>query len=233
MGALIAGMKTCAIVPVKKFENSKSRLSTLLRKEERAQLSLCLLEDTLETLMFSQQLSRIIVVASDPLAEKITESLGLECLLQCKDEGVNSAVKFADRFLNRAGSWISIIVPSDLPLMLSKDVDLLCQITQKDKPSVTICPSREFNGTNLLVRSPSQIISDTKYDDDSFMGHLQASIQASAITKVIFAHRIMIDLDTPKDLELIFHRNIHKKSVSYLKRVPKILSTFQQHQQEL
>jgi 2-phospho-L-lactate guanylyltransferase len=215
-------MNSCAIVPVKKFNHSKSRLSLLLREEERAMLSRFLLEDTLNTLRSCRSISKIIVVCSDPSAEEITQNFGIEFLHQAKDTGVNDAVSCADRFLDRIGTWISIIIPCDLPLLLPKDIDFLFRVMPKRRSSVTICPSYKFDGTNLLMRSPSHIISDTMYDNDSFQSHVRASIAAGAVTNILLAKRLMIDLDTPEDLELLLNTHVSSKfskSVSYLKQI--------------
>ena len=210
-------MDICAIVPVKNFDQAKSRLSVLLRKEQRIELSRFLLEDTLNTLLLCNELTKIIVVSSDPLVKEITLNLGLECLFQSEDMGVNSAVRFADSYLMTKGSWVSITIPCDLPLLLSKDIDGLCQVMPKEGAYVILCPSYKFDGTNMLVRSPFDIITDTKYDNDSFQGHLEASIEAGANTKVILPRGLMVDLDTPEDLELVLSEKISsKKSISYL-----------------
>jgi 2-phospho-L-lactate/phosphoenolpyruvate guanylyltransferase len=210
-------MDICAIVPVKNFQQAKSRLSVLLRKEQRVELSRFLLQDTLNTLLLCRELAKIVVVSSDPLVKEITQNLGLECLLQSQDKGVNSAVRCADRFLSTKGNWVSITIPCDLPLLLAKDIDDVCQVIPKEGNSVIISPSYKFDGTNLLARSPSNVITDTRYDHDSFRGHLEASIDAGAITKVLLSNRLMIDLDTPEDLELVLLENASsKKSISYL-----------------
>ena len=73
-----------------------------------------------------------------------------------------------------------------------------------------------------LYSNPFDIITDTKYDNDSFQGHLEASIEAGANTKVILSRGLMVDLDTPEDLELVLSEKISsKKSISYLWQLKK------------
>ena len=79
-------MDICAIIPVKSFDQAKSRLSALLDKDQRVELSRFLLQDTLNTLSLSRALAKIIVVSSDPLVKEITQNLGLECLFQSRDK---------------------------------------------------------------------------------------------------------------------------------------------------
>jgi 2-phospho-L-lactate/phosphoenolpyruvate guanylyltransferase len=215
-------MDICAIIPVKSFHQAKSRLSILLDIKQRIELSQFLLQDTLNALSLCHELAKIIVVASDPLVKEITQNLGLECLIQSEDYGVNSAVRYADKFLSTSGSWASITIPCDLPLLLPKDIDSVCQLIPKVGACVIICPSFKFDGTNLLARNPFNIIGDTRYDNASFHGHLEASIGAGANTKVLLSTRLMIDLDTPEDLRLVLTKNAStKKSISYLWKIKK------------
>jgi 2-phospho-L-lactate guanylyltransferase len=215
-------MDICAVVPIKRFEKAKSRLSSLLDEDQRVELSRFLLQDTLNTLSLCRDLTKTIVVSSDPLVKEITQNLGLECLFQLEDKGVNNAIRYADKFLSAKGNWVSIIIPCDLPLLLPKDIDGVCQAIPKEGPCVIVCPSYKFDGTNLLTRKPFNIFSETRYDNDSFHGHLEASMQAGANTKVLLSTRLMIDLDTPADLQLALSKDVPaKKSVSYLRKITK------------
>jgi 2-phospho-L-lactate guanylyltransferase len=217
-----SSMDICAIVPVKSFDHAKSRLSDLLNKDQRIELSGFLLQDTLKTLSLCRELAKIIVVSSDPLVKELTENLGLECLFQSEDKGVNNAVRCADKFLSISGNWVSIIVPCDLPLLLPKDIDAVCQVIPKEDTCVIVCPSYKFDGTNLLSRKPFNIFTETRYDNDSFRGHLEASMESGANTKVLLPTRIMIDLDTPEDLRLVLSKEAsEKKSISYLRKIKK------------
>ncbi len=215
-------MDICAVVPVKSFEQAKSRLSPLLDEDQRIELSRFLLQDTLTTLSLCSDLAKTIVVSSDPLVKEITQNLGLECLFQTEDKGVNNAIRYADKFLSTRGNWVSIIVPCDLPLLLPIDIGGVCQAIPKEGPCIIVCPSYKFDGTNLLTRKPFNIISETRYDNDSFHGHLEASMQVGANTKILLSTRLMIDLDTPADLRLVLSKDAPaKKSVSYLREIKK------------
>jgi 2-phospho-L-lactate guanylyltransferase len=215
-------MDICVVIPVKSFDQAKSRLSGLLDMEQRRELSRFLLQDTLNTLSLCRELAKIIVVSSDPSAKEITENLGLECLLQSDDRGVNSAIKYADKHLSFGGNWVSITIPCDLPLLLPKDIDGVCQVIPKEGPCVIVSPSYKFDGTNLLARNPFNIINDTRYDNDSFQGHLEASIEVGANTRILLSSRLMIDLDTPDDARLVLSKGVSaKKSISYLWKIKK------------
>lgn len=213
-------MDICVVIPVKNFDQAKSRLSGLLDREQRRELARFLLLDTLNTLTLCRELAKIIVVSSDPFVKEITENLGLDCLLQSEDSGVNSAIKYADKHLSFGGNWVSITIPCDLPLILPKDIEGVCKVIPTEGPCVIVSPSYKFDGTNLLARNPFNIINNTRYDNDSFQGHLEASIEAGANTRILLSSRLMIDLDTPEDVRLVLSKGVSaKKSISYLWKI--------------
>ena len=69
-----------AIIPVKKFESGKTRLSPLLGVQERARLSELMLQDTLAALGAAHSLAEIVVVSSDKLVERLVPPVPLELL---------------------------------------------------------------------------------------------------------------------------------------------------------
>ena len=64
-------MKVVAIVPVKRFENAKSRLSGVLSLADRVVLSSLMLEDTLQELAKADRLDELVVVSSDMRAKEL------------------------------------------------------------------------------------------------------------------------------------------------------------------
>src|SRR5205823_9024140 len=86
-------MKTFAIVPAKKFENAKARLSSMLSADDRIHLSSLMLDDTLSVLGGVQQIEEVVVVSSDKRAGEIAARYGAKFLHEQKESGVNPAVK--------------------------------------------------------------------------------------------------------------------------------------------
>jgi len=95
-------MKTFAIVPVKKFENAKTRLSPVLRPDERVRLSSLMLTHTLKVLAAVPSLQQIVVVSSDRRAGEIAAKHSAKFLREEKESDVNSAVMLAEQ-LQRKG----------------------------------------------------------------------------------------------------------------------------------
>ena len=190
-------MKTFVITPVKRFENSKTRLSSILSAGERAQLAGLMLQDTLAAL--APLRLGIVVVSPDSRAGEIAGQHEAQFIHEEKDSGVNAAVRLADDYCSTAGADATIVVPEDLPLLSARDINELCAMAEKEPRCVVICPSARYDGTNILLRKPPAAIT-TYYDNDSYNRHSQAARQAGILLRVARMDRLMFDIDTPSDV---------------------------------
>ncbi len=188
-----------AIIPVKRFENSKTRLAPLLGLQERVTLSSLMLDDTLAALVASSCFKKILAVTGDPGAMEIAKRRGAVVVRQESDAGVNSAVALADAYSLKAGARATVVVPQDLPLMDAGDIAGVCAL-ENDRPLVAVCPSLRLDGTNILLRAPPTAIA-THYDNNSYENHLNDAMAAGITTNVIDSKKLMFDLDTPEDLQ--------------------------------
>ena len=87
-------MKTFAIVPVKRFENAKTRPSSMLDTEDRIRLSSLMLEDTLQILSVAPPLTQVIIVSADKRADEIATKHGAKFLPEEKEKGVNQQLRW-------------------------------------------------------------------------------------------------------------------------------------------
>ena len=210
-------MKTFAIVPVKHFDRAKSRLSMLLNKHERIQLSTLFLRRTVRILESSTCVKKIVLVSSDVYAEKVARMYGAVFLKEKIQCGVNSAVDTADKFCADAGADATIVLPVDLPLLLPEDIDIVCKAAHTENPCIILCPSYKFDGSNILLRKPCNIIK-TSYDANSYLMHVFEGIRSDIKTRVLFNSRLMIDIDTVQDITAFLKINKTDKQISgYLK----------------
>lgn len=191
-------MKTFAIVPVKKFENAKARLSPVLRPDERVRLSSLMLAHTLKVLAAVPSLQQIVVVSSDRRAGEIAEKHSAKFLREEKESDVNSAVMLADSYSARASADATIVIPQDLPLLDAADISMACELAEKEDRCVVITPSLRYDGTNLLLRKPPEVMK-TLYDSDSYESHVRTATELGIPVKMFFSKRVMSDVDTPED----------------------------------
>lgn len=211
-------MKTFAIVPVKRFENAKTRLSSMLDTEDRIRLSSLMLEDTLQILSVTPPLTQVIIVSADKRADEIATKHGAKFLPEEKEKGVNSAVALADGYcIEKEAADATIVIPHDLPLLDSIVISKACELAEKESTCIVICPSVRYDGTNMLLRKPPSVIG-TFYETDSYNMHVRTAIKLGIPVKPLLSKSLMYDIDTPEDaLQLIKEENVAAKSLEFIK----------------
>ncbi len=196
----VSAESTAIIIPLKKFENSKSRLNLLLDSEERRTLCRLLVIDMIEELHKLKDV-QILIITSERIEEELSENLKKDIIfIHEKDNtGVNNAVEIADSFIKSKGFTSSIIIPIDLPLLSSDDILKIIEFSRDFEKCVCIVPSNRFDGTNILLRKPNAII-NTYYDDDSFYNHVKTTLDKELFLKIFYDEKLMMDLDTVEDI---------------------------------
>ena len=196
-------MKIAAIIPVKTFSKSKTRLN--LSSDKREALCKIMLEEVVGTIFNSKIFDTILVVSKDEDALKLTKRFGAQEIFDNEESGVNHAVSLADNFLANNGCDTSIVFPQDIPFMQIEDIENLV-LFQKSLKSVLVVPSRRFDGTNALLRSPTNLMK-THYDEDSYKIHLHVGKSLTFNTSLVLLRRIMLDIDNQEDLKLLLSQN--------------------------
>ena len=209
-------IKTFAIVPVKKFDNSKTRLSPMLDVDERIRLSSLMLNDTLSVLTGVQSLKQVIVVSGDTRAEEIATRHGVKFLLETRENGVNSAVKLGNDYSAERGVDATLVIPQDLPLLDGVEVVKACELADSENRCIVICPSLRYDGTNLLIRKPPSVIK-TYYDANSYETHIKAANESGVPVKLVLSKKLMFDVDIPEDVKQIAKEVGGSRTLEFLK----------------
>jgi 2-phospho-L-lactate/phosphoenolpyruvate guanylyltransferase len=195
--------KIAAVIPMKNLNFAKSRLSTILTWQQRKNLIFSLLDITIKTLKESLLITEIIVVSSDKTIEKFSFENSLKFIKEDSDSGVNNAVILADLYCITNNIDANIIIPHDLPFISVKEIDHICNISEKYPKCIIICPSKRFDGTNILFRKPPNVIK-TFYDDNSYMNHLKEAQKHNIPIESVKLDNLMFDIDTREDLIELF-----------------------------
>jgi 2-phospho-L-lactate/phosphoenolpyruvate guanylyltransferase len=190
--------KIAAVIPVKSLHSAKSRLSPFLTLQQRKNLALLLLNATIKTVKASRFVSDIIVVSSDNIIEYLSLKNSLK-FIKDADSGVNNAVILADRYCIENEIDANIIIPNDIPFLSFRSIDQICIISEKYSKCVIICPSKRFDGTNILFRKPPGVIK-TFYDNDSYANHLNEAKKLNIPIELLDQANLRFDIDTKDDL---------------------------------
>lgn len=195
-----------AIIPVRELEDTKVRLSSVLTKPERAELTLAMLGRVISAIEKSENVRMTIMVCSEE-EERLSRLVERSCnkiivIPESKHHGgVNSAVEDGITCaLERFGYVESIVViPSDLPLLSGEVLD--DAISKLDSFDFLIAPSMKRDGTNLLLFNLPQGRIPLHYDDDSYTKHLAAAKRLEMKYLILEQETLSFDVDSVEDYE--------------------------------
>ena len=210
-------MKIAALVPVKQFELSKTRLE--LTKNQKIVLTELMLKFTIINLKKCKSISTIVTISEDERVEKLSKIYETKFIFS-KEKGVNFAIDAGDNYCKEKKVKSNIIVPIDLIFLNPYEIELLLFVARKYQRCSIIVPSMRIDGTNILLRQPLNMF-ETSYDNNSYFNHIQSSIKAKAQTIIIKSVNLSEDLDTMDDFNRIVTRPINKLSqlISRIKHV--------------
>jgi 2-phospho-L-lactate guanylyltransferase len=188
-----------ALVPVKRLEDSKSRLLAHLPNAARRALTRAMLEDLLEALSQTRGLDRFAVTTPDPQVAQIARAFGAETLMR-EEPGLNAALEDGIERLQPTAHETCLIVLGDVAGALARDFETLLRAsTSNDAPSIWLSPSAD-GGTSALALRPARAI-PCCFGKDSAKRHREAALAAGVAYHELPLPSLMIDLDEPEDLE--------------------------------
>ena len=207
-------MKTSVIIPVKTFQKSKTRLQ--LSEEKTNKLCRLLLEEVIRTIHESKLIDKTIVVTNEEQISDIIEKYGCEKIKDEHETSVNDAVKLAEEYLVENEFTHSIVLPLDVPFFESDDLKKLLDFSENE--SVIVVPSRHFDGTNALLRTPIDSMTP-RYDEGSYSFQIESAKTSNVRISVGLVYRLMLDIDNPEDLEFVLKHNIKPEFCQKIKSI--------------
>jgi 2-phospho-L-lactate guanylyltransferase len=193
-------VNTYALIPVKKLENAKTRISNI-SPETRKRLTKAMLSDVVQSTLEAKSISETFVMSSDQEIIKLADKLGAKTILEKDERGLNFAVSEGTDTLEKRGAEGVVVILGDLPLLTSRLLDLLVK-KAISRPWVVIAPSKD-NGTNLLLRTPPRVIPHVYYGQNSSLIHIRIAQYYHISYTVFRSPRLMLDIDTLQDFALI------------------------------
>jgi len=127
---------TIALIPVKRLEESKSRLLSQLPDARRQALTLAMLEDLIESLSKSAGIDRIAITTPDPIVAKRAREAGAEILMRA-EPGLNAALEDGRKRIEPKADEGFLIVLGDVAGALPRDFEALIEAgTKSERPCV-------------------------------------------------------------------------------------------------
>jgi 2-phospho-L-lactate guanylyltransferase len=185
-----------AVVVVKGLGTSKKRLSSVLTPQERRQLTLAMLEDVLSALQTST-VHEVVVVSNDFSLRNFTNKYHATHLVQ-KTRGLNPAVEEATEWCMQNGAEAVLVLPADIPLLSSTDVDKIVELGNCGEQTVVLSPSYD-GGTNALFQSPPNLIR-VCFGIGSFGDHIKVAQSKGICVRLHYSTSVATDIDSAEDL---------------------------------
>jgi 2-phospho-L-lactate guanylyltransferase len=204
-----------AIIPVKKLADSKKRLSTVFTPQERATLTLTMLEDVLKALKASV-VDEIVVVAEDSQVHQAAEKF--EAFYRFANGAtLNSAIEETTQYCIQKGAQSILVLPADVPLIESQEIDRIIQLADGGSSAVVLSPSHDW-GTNVLYQKPPKLI-PACFGPESFIKHIRAAFQNGISVRLHFSNNLAADIDSAKDLKKLFEVENTTVSKRFLEQI--------------
>lgn len=191
-------MNVVAIIPVKEFKKSKTRLSKLFTANLRVKLVKEMLKNVLFALIPSVEIKNIIVVTPNKQIAFIRDLDRRIRILHDNGAGqipaLEKAISYALKLFKPDAILIAV---ADMPLIRPWDVYIMLEMAREHQ-TVVLAPSYD-GGTNVMIQNPPQIIG-LKYGPKSFLKHLEEAYHRKIKVRMYFSETSSIDLDAPEDV---------------------------------
>jgi FO synthase len=192
------GAGVWAIVPIKRLNAAKQRLTALLgeTREEFAYLLAC---RTLDVVRGSGVFDGIIVVSPDPRIAAAALARGA-LVLDDRDASLNEACSQGLAAAAERSARIAVLMPADLGLLSAPslaDVVQRYSALRKNGTVVGLVRCKDGTGTNMVLLDPAQPF-EPRFGADSFARHADA---AAAAALELTAPEVAFDIDAAEDLQ--------------------------------
>lgn len=196
-------MSTQAVIPVKPLDRALRRLSGVLDDASRRALQAAMLTDLLVTCSATRQITRTIVVTNDASAAALARRTGADLVADHDPpRGINAAVARGLRGLTGQ----AIVLMADLALARPHHLERVIA-DALPAPGVTLVPSRDGTGTNVMVLNPPRIL-EPHLGPGSLCRHLRQAHELDVPVRVLESSALSLDVDTPEDLARLCRSDI-------------------------
>ena len=192
-------MRTLAVLPIKRFDAAKHRLSSVLGTGARAALAQAMFSDVVAALRRTNGIDAIAVVTADPAAQAAAQGERVALIEDVLEAGQTAAAEAGIRHAIGARFERVLLVPGDTPLLDPAEVEALLHRSARDEIAVTIVPDRHGEGTNALLISPPGAFAPS-FGAGSLARHRARADSALLSHRVEPLSSLSHDVDTPEDL---------------------------------
>lgn len=181
------------LVPVKRLDGAKSRLSTRTAAA-RQDLSLAFALDTVAAALAADGVAAVHVVTDDARVAEAVHELGALLAVDVSGGGLNDALRLAERVLRDAGVGAVAALAGDLPAL--RPDQLARALALADGADRSFVPDAAGTGTTLLCAAAGSPL-DPRFGERSCAAHAASGAVRLSPTDAAGLRR---DVDTEVDL---------------------------------
>jgi 2-phospho-L-lactate guanylyltransferase len=190
-----------AVIPAKRFNRAKSRLSHALTSDAHETLTRALFERVLDACTRNVELHGTLVVTDGDDVAALAARRGAHVLRDAPVLALALVIDAALATLPARGATHALVLMADLPRIQPRDVaELLARLRGHD---LVIAPDAHRRGTSALGLRLDIALRTCFGHDDSLQRHLHAAARLGASCAVLHNPRIAFDVDTPEDLAVL------------------------------
>jgi 2-phospho-L-lactate guanylyltransferase len=184
------------LIPVKRLDTAKQRLSAILPQASRTELARAMLQDVLSAVAeFGKD--NVSVVTSDPFAIALAASYRFEIIRDDANLSETDAIAIATSVCQERDTPSTLVIPGDVPLI--EAAELAAIYANSPVTGSVLVPAHDGRGTNAIFRSPAALF-PLRFGNDSFLPHLAAAKATGQPCVVLTLHGIGLDIDSAEDL---------------------------------
>lgn len=191
-------MDTWALIPVRPFPWLHRIDDFALSEEQRTWLRIGLFEQTLKKLLRLRTIRDVMVLSWDTQILAAARALGAHTIHESRSGNLDTELLRATQCLKHW--WVSnvLVVPADLPLLRSDDIEKIIHLGRYLN-SIVLAPDRTEQSTNLLFLRPPDLV-PYAFGSGSFTLNLEWAHQSGAMVQIYRSYRVALDIDTTDDL---------------------------------
>lgn len=194
-------------LPMKAFDQAKSRLAPAMAPAQRQRLSRALFERTLAFFDHCFPGMDRLVVTPSPQVREAALARCASVALEPSAQGLDAAAQHAIEYAAVHGYRQLLIIPGDIPVWLRTEVQALLALGERRE--VVIARSRDGGTNALLLRLPTRF--RCAYGEDSAQRHAHAARGAGLSVAVCQPPFMAHDIDRPQDC--LLHRTRTRSQV--------------------
>lgn len=192
-------MPTAAILPIKRFDQAKQRLSEALGAATREVLAAAMFADVLAQIPRADSIDAVLVVSGEPRAQELARDAGVTLIDDSNEKGQSQAALAGLTRAAADGFERALLIPGDCPLVDPAAVDILVRGLSPGQ-DVVIVRDRHDTGTNALLLDPSGPFKP-QFGPGSMKRHMQQAEDLDLEYMVATVFSLGLDVDTDADLE--------------------------------